>query len=208
MQIITAIDRTKYDIFRWRCELSIPWKITLAIAFAVLTGLAAQLRFYLPFSPVPFTGQTFAVLLAGVMLGRWWGGASMAVYATLGFAGLPWFNGLTSGVTATGGYIIGFILAALFIGHLTDKYIRSKSIVSMLGIMLVANFGLIYIPGLIWLGFWMNSVSGEPVNIAALLAMGAAPFIIGDVVKAVLAAVAARGVTPKKAYNGELDTGK
>ena len=208
MQIITAIDRTKYDIFRWRCELSIPWKITLAIAFAVLTGLAAQLRFYLPFSPVPFTGQTFAVLLAGVMLGRWWGGASMAVYATLGFAGLPWFNGLTSGVTATGGYIIGFILAALFIGHLTDKYIRSRSIVSMLGIMLVANFGLIYIPGLIWLGFWMNSVSGESVNIAALLAMGAAPFIIGDVVKAVLAAVAARGITPGKAYNGELDTGK
>jgi biotin transport system substrate-specific component len=208
MQIITAIDRMKYDIFCWRCELSIPWKITLAIAFAVLTGLAAQLRFYLPFSPVPFTGQTFAVLLAGVMLGRWWGGASMAVYATLGFAGVPWFNGLTSGVTATGGYIIGFILAALFIGHLTDKYIRSRSIVKMLGIMLVANFGLIYIPGLVWLGFWMNSVTGGSVNIAALLAMGATPFIIGDVVKAVLAAVAARTITPEKAYNGEVNAGK
>lgn len=208
MQIVTAIDRIKYDVFCWRCELSIPWKIALAITFAVLTGLAAQLRFYLPFSPVPFTGQTFAVLLAGVMLGRWWGGASMAIYASLGFAGVPWFNGLTGGVTATGGYIIGFILAALFIGHLTDKYIRSRNTVNMLGIMLVANFALIYIPGLIWLGFWMSSVSVEPVSIAALLAMGAAPFIVGDVVKAVLAAVAARGITPGKAYNGELNAEK
>ena len=124
------------------------------------------------------------------------------------YAGLPWFNGLTGGITATGGYIIGFILAALFIGHLTDKYIRSRTIVSMLGIMLLANFALIYIPGLIWLGFWMNTVSVEPVSIAVLLAMGATPFIIGDVVKAVLAAVAARTITPKKAYNGELDAGK
>ena len=208
MQIVTAIERVRYDVFRWRCELSIPQKVALAVAFATLTGLAAQLRFYLPFSPVPFTGQTFAVLLAGVMLGRWWGGASMVVYASLGFAGVPWFNGMTSGVTATGGYIIGFVLAALFIGHLTDKYIRSRNIVNMLGIMLVANFGLIYIPGLIWLGFWVNSVSIEPVSVAALMAMGAAPFIIGDVVKAVLAAVAARGIMPKTAYNGEIDAQK
>jgi len=205
MQIITAIERIKYDVFRWRCQLSITQKIALAVVFAVLTGLAAQIRFYLPFSPVPFTGQTFAVLLAGVMLGRWWGGASMAIYASLGFAGVPWFNGLTSGVTATGGYIIGFILAALFVGHFTDKYISSKRMINMLGIMLVANFGLIYIPGLIWLGFWVNSVSAEPVSIAALLAMGATPFIIGDIVKAVLAAVTARAITPKKAYNGEAD---
>jgi len=205
MQIIAAIERIKYDVFRWRCQLSITQKIALAVVFAVLTGLAAQIRFYLPFSPVPFTGQTFAVLLAGVMLGRWWGGASMAIYASLGFAGVPWFNGLTSGVTATGGYIIGFILAALFVGHFTDKYISSKRMINMLGIMLVANFGLIYIPGLIWLGFWVNSVSAEPVSIAALLAMGATPFIIGDIVKAVLAAVTARAITPKKAYNGEAD---
>ncbi len=208
MQIVTTVDRMKYDIFRWRCELSVPWKITLAIAFAVLTGLAAQLRFYLPFSPVPITGQTFAVLLTGVMLGRWWGGASMAIYASMGFAGVPWFNGMTSGVTATGGYIIGFIMAALFIGHLTDKYIRSRKMVNMLGLMLIANLGLIYIPGLIWLGFWMNTVSVEPVSIAALLAMGATPFIIGDVVKAILAAVTARAITPGRAYNGELDAGK
>ena len=208
MEIVAAINRAKYDIFRWRYELSIPWKLVLALGVAGLTGLLAQVRLPLPWSPVPITGQTLAVLLAGVLLGRWWGGISMAIYVGLGAIGLSWFSGWSSGLGATGGYIIGFILAALFLGYFTDRYIRSRSFFSMLGLMLLANFALIYIPGLIWLGLWLNVVSGASVNFIILLGMGAIPFIAGDITKAVLAAAVARGVTPKSAYNGEIDKGK
>jgi len=212
MEIAGRISRAKYDIFRWRYELSVPKKVALALGMACLIGIVAQIRIVIPWSPVPVTGQTFAVLLAGVLLGRWWGGISLAVYAGLGVAGVPWFTGLGSGLGyltgPTGGYIIGFILAALFLGHLTDTYIRSRSFLSMLALMLLANFVLIYVPGLLQLGLWLNLVKGEPVAFTTLLGMGAIPFVAGDVTKAVLAAAIARGVTPKLAYNGEVDKGK
>lgn len=208
MEIAATINRAKYDVFRWRYELSIPRKLTLALGVACLAGLLAQVRFMLPWSPVPITGQTFAVLLAGVLLGRWWGGVSMAIYGGLGIVGVPWFSGWASGLGATGGYIVGFILAALFLGHFTDKYIRSRSFLSMLGLMLFANFILIYVPGLVWLGLWLGAINGEPVAVITLLGMGAIPFIAGDITKAVLAATIARGVTPKLAYNGEVDKDK
>ena len=205
MTIAAVVDRTKYDVFRWRYELSIPKKLALALGIACLAGLLAQVRIVLPWSPVPITGQTFAALLAGVLLGRWWGGASMAIYGGLGFAGVPWFTGLTGGFGATAGYIFGFILAALFLGHFTDKYIKSRRFYSMLGLMLFASMVLIYVPGLAWLAIWLNFVKGSPVSFTSLLAMGAVPFIIGDITKVVAAALVAKGVTPKKAYNTEAD---
>ena len=212
MEIAARINQTKYDVFRWRYELSIPKKLTLALGIACLVGLVAQIRVIIPWSPVPVTGQTFAVLLAGVLLGRWWGGASLAIYTGLGALGVPWFAGLNSGLGylagPTGGYIIGFILAALFLGHFTDTYIRSRSFLSMLVLMLVANFILIYLPGLLQLGLWLSLVKGEPVALTTLLGMGALPFVAGDITKAVVAAAIARGVTPKLAYNGEVDKGK
>ena len=78
----------------------------------------------------------------------------------------------------------------------------------MLGLMLFANFILIYVPGLIWLGLWLKSVAGTPVPFAVLLGMGALPFIVGDIIKAATAAAIARGITPKLAYNGEVDKAK
>ena len=212
MEIAATIDQAKYDAFKWRYELSIPKKLVLALGIACLTGLMAQVRFYLPWSPVPITGQTFAVLLAGVLLGRWWGGTSLAIYAGLGAAGLPWFAGLNSGLGylagPTGGYIIGFILAAVFLGYFTDRYIRSRSFFSMLGLMLFANFVLIHIPGLLQLHFWLSMVKGEAVILSQLLMIGTIPFIAGDVTKAVVAAAITRGITPKHAYNGEIDKNK
>ncbi len=205
MEIAARIDRTKYDVFRWRYELSIPKKLILAVGMACLAGLLAQVRFVLPWSPVPITGQTFAALLAGVLLGKWWGGVSMAIYGGLGIAGVPWFSGWASGLGATGGYIIGFIFAALFLGYFTDKCIRSRSFLSMLGLMLFANFILIYVPGLIWLWLWLGAVKGSSATFITLLGMGAVPFIAGDITKAVIAAAIARGITPKLAYNGEVD---
>ena len=208
MEIAARINRTKYDIFRWRYELAIPKKVALALGMAALVGLLAQARIPLPWTPIPITAQTFAVLLAGVLLGKWWGAASLAIYAGLGFAGLPWFSDWASGFGATRGYIIGFILAALFMGHFTDKYIRSRSFFSMLGLMLFANFIIVYIPGLLWLWLWLKMVGGTSTTFIALMGMAVTPFIAGDIVKAAAAAIVARGVTPKSAYNGEVDRGK
>jgi len=212
MELAARINQTKFEVFRWRCELSVPKKLALALGIALLTGLAAQLRVQLPWSPVPITGQTFAVLLAGVLLGKWWGGVSLALYAGLGIAGVPWFTGFGSGLGylagPTGGYVIGFVFAALFLGYFTDKYVRARSFVSMLALMLFANFVLIYVPGLLQLGLWLNIVKGQPVTFSSLLMMGAIPFIVGDITKAVLAAAIARGITPKMAYNGETDKDK
>jgi len=208
MEIAARIDRTKYDVFRWRYDLSIPKKISLALGMAALTGLLAQVRIPLPWTPIPITGQTFAVLLAGVLLGRRWGGISLAIFAGLGFAGLPWFSGWESGLGATRGYIIGFIPAALFLGYFTDRYIRSRSFFSMLGLMLFANFILIYVPGLLWLWLWLKVVAGTSPTFIVLMGMAVIPYIAGDITKAVAAAAIARGVTPKSAYNGEVDKGK
>jgi len=223
MEIVAAINRTKYDIFHWRYELSIPKKLAMALGMAGVVGLLAQVRFPIPWSPVPITGQTFAVLLAGVLLGRRWGGASLAIFAGLGAAGLPWGSGWSGGsawITGpTGGYVIGFIFAALFLGYFTDKYIRSRSFFSMLVLMLFANFVLIHVPGLLWLNRfpyeeWLgaSSIMGlgpyEGRGLLALLMVGTIPFIAGDITKAVLAALVARGATPKQAYNGEVDKEK
>ncbi len=215
--------RARYNAYRWRYELSITKKIALALGMACVVGLAAQLRFPLPWTPVPITTQTFAVLLAGILLGRWWGGVSLAIYAGLGVAGVPWFNGWSGGVGhlsgPTGGYIIGFILAALFLGHFTDKYVRSRSFFSMLVLMLFANFILIHVPGLLWLNHfpyeaWLGATSVLGLgpyagrSLLALLMVGTIPFIVGDIVKAVAAAAITRGVTPKQSYNGEVDKDK
>jgi len=114
----------RYNSFKWRYELNLLYKITLAIGFACLTGLLAQFRFYLPGSPVPITGQTFAVLIAGILLGKW-GGISQGMYVGFGAMGVPWFAGMNAGLAyllgPTGGYIIGFIFAA-FKGGMTGLF--------------------------------------------------------------------------------------
>jgi biotin transport system substrate-specific component len=212
MTLGTIINQKKYDYFKWRYELTVPRKLALACGVAIMTGLLAQLKVFLPWSPVPITGQTFAALLAGVMLGTWWGGISMAIYAGLGAAGVPWFQGFGGGLAylsgPTGGYIIGFILAALFLGYFTDKYVRSRSFLAMLGLMLFADFVLIYGPGLLQLNLWLTMVKGTPVSFGQLMIMGAIPFIAGDITKAAAAALIARGVTPKAAYGKEQDAAK
>jgi biotin transport system substrate-specific component len=209
---VNAIDRARimrYNAFQWRCELSVVKKIALALGMACVTGLVAQLRIPLPWTPVPITGQTFAALLAGILLGQWWGGISMLIYAGLGTAGLPWFYGWSGGLShlagPTGGYIIGFILAAFFIGHFSDKYVKARKFTRMLGLMLAANFVLIYIPGLVQLYLWLHLVEGNAVSIYAALTMGLFPFIAGDIMKAIAAAATAWVVTPKQAFRKEVD---
>ncbi len=219
MAIAQAINKAKHDAFVWRTELSLPLKVVLSLVVAAAVGLLAQWRFYLPWTAVPITGQTFGVLLAGVMLGRVWGGISLAMYVAIGIAGVPWFapqagaaaftaGGIAHLTGATGGFLIGFVLAALFLGYFTDKFVRSRSFVSMFVLMLVANFVLIYGPGLLWLGIWLKSAGLPAAGIGALLTVGMIPFIPGDITKAAAAAAITRGVTPKTSYTREVDAGK
>jgi biotin transport system substrate-specific component len=205
MQIAGAIRETRLSIFSWRYHADLPLKITLAVSMAILTGLLAQVRLPLPFTPVPVTGQTLAVLLAGVMLGKKWGGMSMAIYGVLGFAGLPWFNGTTSGLGATAGYILGFVLAAGLVGHLTDGYLKARSFYGLLGVMLFASLVLVYVPGLLWLGGWMNIILYKPADVGSVIGMGALPFIAGDIIKAVAAAGIAWLILPKTPFGHEAD---
>lgn len=199
----------RYNFFKWRYEQSTINKIVMALGMAILTGIMAQIVIPLPWTPVPVTAQTFAVLFAGILLGRYWGGLSQAIYVVIGITGVPWFAGMTGGYGAflgtTGGYLVGFILAALFLGYFTDKYVRSRSFISMLGLMSIANFGLIYIPGLIGLGVWMYLIQGSIPDLMSLLAMGAIPFLIGDTIKICGAASLAKAVTPKEPFQKEVD---
>lgn len=179
-------------------EVSLANKIMLALGMAALTGILAQVRLFLPWTPVPVTCQTFAVLLAGIVLGKYWGGISQIMYVVLGIAGIPWFNGATGGYSAivgpTGGYLLGFILAALFIGYISDKYEWSKGFYQMLGIMMFANFILIYLPGMIQLNIWLYLFKGASSNIVQLAYLGVMPFVAGDIIKIISAALIARSL--------------
>jgi len=215
MQRIAIVDnylRTRYLFFKWRYNLALVNKIALAFGMACITGLVAQIRISLSWTPVPITGQTLAVLLAGVLLGKLWGGISQAIYVTMGAAGVPWFAGWSGGygvlIGSDGGYIIGFILAALFLGHFIDRYIRARSFLSLIVLMLFANFVLIHIPGLLQLGLWLHFVKGASPTLWELLLMGTIPFVIGDMIKIATAAALAKSITPKAAFNGEVDVEK
>ncbi len=184
--------KARYSLFKWRYSLSIVNKSVLAFGMAAVTGLAAQVKLSLPWTPVPITAQIFVVLMAAVFLGKWWGGVSQLIYVGMGAIGIPWFNGWSGGYSAligpTGGYLCGFILAALFLGHLTDKYIKARKFFPILGLMFFANFVLIHIPGLLQLSLWFYLAKGTVPNLWNLFLMGTVPFIAGDITKILAAA--------------------
>jgi len=188
-------------IFEYSSELDMIHKTGLSLIFACIIGILAQIRFYLPFTPVPITGQTFGILLGAVILGKTWGGVSACMYVGIGAAGVPWFSGWTGGIGtltgATGGYLLGFVVASLFVGYMVDRYGSSRSIYGMLGILSFANFVLIYGIGLTHLYIWMSVLQGSSVSIWNLLLIGAFPFIVGDAVKLLFTTGVANWLTPK-----------
>ena len=176
-------------------------KLAMAFLMACLTGLLAQIVLPLPWTPVPITGQTFGVLIAGLFLGKKFGVLSQVIYILGGILGIAWFGEMTSGLSvflgSTFGYFIGFIFAAAFIGHFAEKYAQSRKFKKMSILLLIANFGCIYIPGLIGLGVWMYFVQGAFPDIITLIMMGLAPFIIGDLFKIWGVAALSKAVLPK-----------
>ena len=156
-------------------------QIVLVFSGAAFVGIAAQIAIPLPFTPVPLTLQTFAVLLAGAALGSLRGVASMGLYALMGVVGVPWFAEGSSGYsTASFGYILGFILAAFIVGRLAERGASTTSMQSA-ALMVIGNLA-IYAVGVTWLKFAIDS------SWATALSLGVVPFLIGDAIKIALAA--------------------
>ncbi len=155
--------------------------VALVIGAAVLTGIVAQVSIPLPFTPVPVTLQTLTVLLAGAALGPIRGGLSMLLYLVAGVAGVPWFSQQESGwALATFGYIIGFVVAATFVGALAQRG-ADRTVLGAAFLMVLGNL-VIYAIGVAWLANWI------PLDMPAALQAGMWPFLIGDALKIVLAA--------------------
>ncbi|HSG79447.1 MAG TPA: biotin transporter BioY [Acidimicrobiia bacterium] len=158
----------------------------LVVGFALLTALAAQIEIPLWFTPVPITGQTFAVLLAGAALGMKLGAASQALYWGLGAVGLPFYSGGEGGWTvatgATAGYLVGFVVAAALVGALAERK-QDRSVLTAVPAFL-AGSALIYLFGVTWLMFDLG------VDSTRALELGMTPFVVGDLVKIALAGLA------------------
>ena len=168
--------------------------VLLVVGFALLTAAAAQIEIQLGFTPVPLTGQTFAVLLAGAVLGMRRGALSQLVYWMAGLTGLPFYSGgaggWKSGTGATLGYLVGFIVAAGAIGYLAEQK-QDRNFATSLPAMLLGST-LIYTCGAAWLTTYLNI--GFATGETNAIALGVAPFLVGDVIKALLAAACTTGV--------------
>jgi biotin transport system substrate-specific component len=158
------------------------YDIVLVIGGSLLIGLCARIKVLLPFSPVPITGQTFAVLMIGALLGPWRGSLAVLAYIIEGAAGLPVFalgGGFTILIGPTGGYLVGFVPAAYITGLLAlkgwDRRIGTTVLAMVLGNIVIYAFGL----------FWLCCLTG--IN-RAVLSVGLYPFIVGDLLKIALAA--------------------
>ncbi|WP_399090984.1 biotin transporter BioY [Streptomyces sp. BBFR2] len=147
---------------------------------AVLTGVAAQIALPIPGSPVPVTGQTFAALLVGTALGARRGLASLALYAAVGLAGVPWFaEGKSGPGGATFGYVLGMLLASVVVGALARRG-GDRGVLRTAGTM-AAGLAVIYGVGVPYLAL------STGISFGQALAVGMVPFLIGDALKAALA---------------------
>ncbi len=156
----------------------------LIVIGSLFVALLAQVSIPLPFTPVPITGQTFAVLLVGAVLGSKRGAASLILYTIEGVAGLPVFAGGLSGLARlfgpTGGYLLGFIAAAYVVGLLAERGLDRSWRTSLLPF--AVGTLIIYLCGVTWLAAF--------IGFDKALVGGLYPFIVGDLIKLVLATIA------------------
>lgn len=194
--------------------------VAIMVGFALFVTLCAQMAVRLPWTTVPITMQTFGVLVTGGTLGAWRGAGALTIYMLLGTISVPVFapgSGATEGVwdlhfilpwsgldgfvwdLSSGGYIVGFILAAWLVGWLAEREWDRKQWVH-LG-MFLGNVAL-YVPGLLWLGYllateWVHPAAGVPLTelivgegtLDKTLKGGLYPFIVGDMMKLFLASL-------------------
>ena len=153
----------------------------LVVGAAAFVGVFAQIAVPLPGTPVPVTGQTFAVLLSGAALGFGRAGLAMLVYLLAGMAGVPWFTEGASGPAMPSlGYIIGFVVAAAAVGALARRG-GDRTPLRTAATMLAGTL-IIYAVGVPYLMAALN------VDLGRAIELGVTPFLVGDALKVLLAA--------------------
>lgn len=159
------------------------YDVALVSGGSLFVALAAQIAIPLPFSPVPLTGQTLAVLLIGALLGSRRGACSLLLYLIEGALGLPVFAGGRCGLAymlgPTGGYLVGFVASAFVTGLLAEQRWDRRAPSNALAMLL--GDAVIYACGLPWLAHFVGADKA--------LAMGLYPFVAGDLVKLALATI-------------------
>lgn len=164
--------------------LQLTEELGLIVLANVCLVLSAQTAIRLPFTPVPITAQTLAVLMAGALLGRRRGTLAVLAYLAEGAAGLPVFAGGAAGLPhmlgPTGGYLAGFVLAAFLTAWLKERG-WGRRLMPALAMLALGNLA-IYLPGLLWLTRFVGPEKA--------LALGFFPFLLGDALKLMLGAPA------------------
>lgn len=153
--------------------------ILLVVGFTLAIALGAQVAVPLPGTPVPVTAETLVVLLGAAALGRNRALGGTVAYLALGVVGIPWFAA-SSGATV--GYIVGFAVAAALVGGLAGRG-ADRTVPRATALMLVGNL-VIYAFGVAWLAVALDVGMGEAVS------LGLVPFLVGDALKIVIAALA------------------
>lgn len=174
----------------WMRERNLVTQAAVLLTANLLLILCAQLSLRLPFSPVPITAQTFAVVMVGIVLGSRLGTAVVVAYLLQGLVGLPVFAEFGNGLRflgPTGGYLLGFIPAAYFAGLLWERSSK-KTLLTGFGVALAAE-ATVFAVGLAWLAVF--------VGWGSAVAVGLVPFIPGTLLKcAAVAALAPRSMAP------------
>ncbi|MDR2796555.1 MAG: biotin transporter BioY [Spirochaetaceae bacterium] len=177
--------------------------VSLAALFAALTAAGTFISIPMPFTPVPIVLQNMFALMAGLTLGPLLGGAALGLYLLAGVIGLPVFAGASGGIVhiigPTGGFLFGYLFSAVLAGLIAGvPQNGAKTPFWRLALAGFAGMLIVYAPGILQLkaalqASWLKA-----------LTVGFTPFIAGDVVKTVIAVIAARSLrkSAAKALNG------
>ena len=179
---MTALSSKLYTLFFPRTSVR-QREFTLVFVGALFVAIFAQIKFFFPFTPIPLTGQSFAVLLTGASLGAKNGAKSILLYILMGAIGLPVFAGGTSGATylsgTTFGYLLGFVISAYLVGK-TTEYGMERNLKTSLIPFLLGTF-TIYLFGAGWLSLFFGFEKA--------LTLGVVPFLAGDAIKLIFASL-------------------
>ena len=179
-----AVPTVRIEVLADRWSRSRATNVVTVLGATTLTALCAQIAIPIPGSPVPVTGQTFAVLLTAAAIGPVRGALAQVLYLALAVLGVPVLADQKSGVSvvtgATAGYLIGFVVAAAAVGWLARQGWSRKPL--QVAISYLAGSAIIYVLGVSWLAY----ATGNTLSWA--VTHGLTPFVVGDLVKALVAA--------------------
>ena len=192
MQTFEIINHRRVRFTNFWDNMNVWQNLMVAMLFAFLTVLGAKIRLFVPFTPVPFTLQTFFIMTASLYLRERWAPVSTGIYLLLGLVGLPVFAGNGSGIEylmgATGGYLLAFLVVPPLMSHIFHRHRyawKSAFAASMTGSMLILLIGSIY------LGVYLG-------NLSKGLLLGFLPFVSVELLKALCAATSAKVLLAKR----------